>query len=178
MRQPKRFDLELPIEFRLHDSDRWWQAKTENISANGILFRTHRRVPPLTPVDVKLQLPPSITGEGTVRLLCSGFVVRSVEPQLPSDEARIAATFLIYKLAKGDSVPAAALQPAQPPEKRGDAATLLHRLNSLLFIIQGMSELVSLDPSNESMVRSMALRTQQAVSEAATVARFLANTLE
>jgi hypothetical protein len=169
--RPKRFEMELPIEFRPHDSNHWWQAKTEDISANGILFRTRERVPPRTPVDVKLQLPASLTGERAVRLLCSGFIVRSVEPQLPSGETRIAATFVTYKLANGEPGPIAL------PETRRDVANVVHRLNGLLFIIQGKAELLSLNPSEEPGIRSVALQIQQAAKDTATLVRFLAKML-
>ncbi len=176
--RPKRFDIELPVEFRPHDSDRWWQAKTENISANGVLFRAKKQLPPLTPVDVKLQLPSSLTGEGTVRLLCSGYVVRSEGPDAASGESKIAATIQEYQLANGKPGPAADLRQAQFLAMRGDVAKLVHRLNTLLFIVIGHTELVLIDPGNEDNVRSFALKTQQAAEEAAGVVRSLAKMLK
>src|SRR6478672_2529260 len=95
--RPKRFPLQLAAEFRPHDSQQWWEAKTENISANGALLRTSKRLPPLTPLDVKLQLPTSLTGESKVQLLCSGYVVRTIEPRLPFTEGQVAATFLHFQ---------------------------------------------------------------------------------
>jgi signal transduction histidine kinase len=176
--RPKRFALELPLEFRAQDSDRWSQAKTENISANGILFRARKFLPPLTPVDLKLQLPAALTGEGVVRLLCSGYVVRSVEPRLPFEKAQVAATFLHAQLANGKLGLAADLRQAQLLAVRGELAKLTHRINTLLFIILGNAELMLLEPGEESKVRSYALQTRQAAEEASAVFRSLLKTLK
>jgi signal transduction histidine kinase len=175
--RPKRFEIELPLEFRPQGSDRWWQGKTENISANGALFRTRKRVPPLTPVDAKLQLPALLTGEGTVELLCSGYVVRSLEPQPPFYEAQIAATFLSYKLANGRPGSTGDLDQAQVAARRSEIGNLIHRLNTLLMIVEGNAELVLLAPGNEPRVRSLATQAHQAAEEAATVVRSLAKML-
>lgn len=176
--RPKRFAIQLPVEFRPQHSDRWWQAKTDNISANGALFRSRKWVPQLMPIEVKLQLPTSLAGEGTVSLLCSGYVVRSVEPQPPSDEAHIAATIVEYQLTNGKPGLTADLRQAQLLAMRGDIAKLLHRLNTLLFIVHGQTELVLLGPGNENKFRSFAVKVQQAAEEAAAVVQSLAKTLE
>lgn len=176
--RPKRFALELPLEFRLPGSDRWSEAKTENISANGVLFRARKPVPPLTPVDIKLQLPASLTGEGVVRLLCSGYVVRSTEPRLPLQEAQVAATLLHAQLANGKTGPAAELRQAQLLAMRGDVGKLAHRLNTLLFIILGNSELMLLDPVDQAKVRNFAQQNRQAAEEATALVRSLANAMK
>ena len=176
--RPKRFALDLPLEFRPQDSDRWCQATTENISANGILFRARKYVAPLTPVDVKLQLPAALTGDAVVRLLCSGYVVRSVEPQAPSEEAQVAATFLHAQVANGKPGLAADLRLAQLLAVRGEVAKFTHRLNTLLFIILGNAELMLLEPGAESKVRSSAAQTRRAAEEATTLVRSLAKTLK
>ena len=176
--RPKRFTLELPAEFRPHDSDRWWPAKTENISANGALFRTGKRVPAQTPLDMKLQLPSSLTGEGTVQLLCSGYVVRSVEPRLPFQEGQLAATFLHYELADGKAGLSASLRRAQQLALRGEVGKLVHRLNGLLFVILGNAELMLTGAAVDTRVRNSAGQIQQAAEEAANLVRSLATTMK
>ena len=44
---PKRFALEIPIEFRSQHDHHWWPGKTKNISANGVLFSAGRELLPL-----------------------------------------------------------------------------------------------------------------------------------
>ncbi len=176
--RPKRFALEIPLEFRPEGSDRWWPAKTENISANGILFRGGKAVPPLTPVDIVLQLPPALTGEGVVRLLCSGYVVRSDEPQPPSEEVHVAATFLHAQLANGKPGPVADLRQAQLRAMRGEVGKLTHRLNTLLFIVLGNTELMLTGPMDEAKLRNFTSQIRQAAEEATTLVRSLANMLK
>ncbi len=176
--RPKRFALDLPLEFRRHDSERWSPAKTENISANGILFRTRKSVPPLTPIDLKLQLPVALTGDGVVRLLCSGYVVRSVEPELPLQEALVAATFLHAQLANGKPGPVAEFRQAQLLAVRGEVGELTHRLKNLLFIIVGNAELMLLEPHEELKLRNYAQQTRQAAEDASALVRSLAKMLK
>ena len=176
--RPKRFTVEVPLEYRPQDSDRWLQAKTQNISANGVLFRARKSVPPLTPVDLKMQLPASLTGQGVVRLLCSGYVVRSVEPQLPFQEAQVAATFLHAQLVNGKPGLVADLRQAQLLAVRDEVGKLAHRLNTLLFIILGNTELMLLEPGDEAKVRNFALQTRQAADEATALVRALAKALK
>ena len=103
---------------------------------------------------------------------------RSVEPQPPSDEAHIAATIVEYQLTNGKPGLTADLRQAQLLAMRGDIAKLLHRLNTLLFIVHGQTELVLLGPGNENKFRSFAVKVQQAAEEAAAVVQSLAKTLE
>ncbi|MGH9524808.1 MAG: PilZ domain-containing protein, partial [Terriglobales bacterium] len=121
--RPKRFPLELPLEVRVAGSADWWNATTEDVSANGMRFRAGAYIPPQTPVDVKLQLPPALTGDGTVRLECSGYVVRSNKPSLVSDEARMAVTFLEFHLADTPNVGASGARQTKSEAIRRDLAT-------------------------------------------------------
>ncbi len=176
--RPKRFALELPLEFRRHDSNRWLPAKTQNISANGVLFRTRKPVPPLTPIDLKLQLPAALTGDGVVRLLCSGYVVRSIEPELPLQDAEVAATFLHAELANGKPGRVAEFRQAQLSAVRGEIGELTHRLKNLLFIIVGNAELMLLEPYDEAKARNFAQQTRQAAEDASDLVQSLAKALK
>ncbi len=175
--RPKRFALELPIEFRAQDEDRWWPGTTKNISANGVLFSAHKHVPPQTAIEITLQLPAALTGDSVVRLLCLGHVVRSVEPRSRTDETQVAATFVDYRLANGKAGALPELRQAQLLASRGDIARLAHRINSLLSIIMGDAELILMDPSNETKVRLCCVRTRQATQEAATLVSSLVTIL-
>lgn len=171
--RPKRFALELPLEFRAPDSERWSPGKTHDISANGVLFRTKHDLPPKTPVDVMFQLPASLTGEGTVRLQCSGYVVRCTAPESPSQEAQVAVTFLDCHLANGKRGPVAELRQAHNLAMRKETGTLIHRMNTLLFIIMGNAELLS-TRVNDPGVQELGARTMQAADEASAIVRSLA----
>ena len=55
-------------------------VETENISANGVLFRMDADVPVGSPVDFTISLPADVVGaEADVQVDCRGRVVRSFE---------------------------------------------------------------------------------------------------
>ena len=125
--------------------------------------------------DVKLQLPTSLTGESKVQLLCSGYVVRTIGPRLPFTEGQVAATFLHFQLSNGKA--GSSLRQAQQVAVRGEAGKLVHRLNTLLFVILGNAELLLAKPADEKKVRTVALQMQQAADEAAGLVRSLAQSI-
>jgi hypothetical protein len=176
--RPKRFPLRLPLDFRVLNGERWWRATTVNVSANGVLFRARKRLAPQTPLEVKMQLPPALTGDGTVRLLCSGYVVRSSESRLPFGRARIAATFHDFQLVNGKPGLTAEWRQAQLAASRTEGGRIVHRLNNLLSIMLGSADVVLLDPANQDNARNFALQTRQAAEEAAMLVRALAQMLK
>jgi hypothetical protein len=73
-----RFPIRLPVALRTGASDR--TAETQNISANGVLFRMDADVPVGSAVDFTLSLPANVVGaEADVQVDCRGRVVRSFE---------------------------------------------------------------------------------------------------
>jgi PilZ domain-containing protein len=73
-----RFPIRLPVALRSGASDR--TAETQNISANGVLFRMDADVPVGSAVDFTLSLPANVVGaEADVQVDCRGRVVRSFE---------------------------------------------------------------------------------------------------
>ncbi len=170
--RPKRFALEIPLEFRRRNADHWSPAKTEDVSVNGALLRARESFPPQTPLDVKLRLPTSLTGDGEVQLLCSAYVVRSLDAKPPSQESRTAIAFVDFRLSNGKPQPMAEIR--QAPDLRA----LFHRLNSLLFIIAGNAEMLALEGGDESKARDIASRTQRAADDASAAVRSLAALLK
>ena len=73
-----RFPIKLPVALHSGASDK--TAETENISANGVLFRMDADVPVGSAVDFTLSLPANVVGaEADVQVDCRGRVVRSFE---------------------------------------------------------------------------------------------------
>jgi hypothetical protein len=71
-----RFPLSLPVQ--LMASDKLYEAKTENISANGVLFQLNEVIAPGTEVDFLIEVAKGITGpEETAAVHCMGRVVRA-----------------------------------------------------------------------------------------------------
>jgi PilZ domain len=78
-----RFPIKLPVALKTADtgSGVWEKSiETENISANGVLFRMDADVPVGSAVDFTISLPADVVGAKTdVQVDCRGRVVRSFE---------------------------------------------------------------------------------------------------
>ncbi|MGA2002773.1 MAG: PilZ domain-containing protein [Terriglobales bacterium] len=73
-----RFPIRLPVALKSGGSGQ--VVETENISANGVLFRMDADVPIGSPVDFTISLPADVVGgEADVQVDCRGRVVRSFE---------------------------------------------------------------------------------------------------
>ena len=76
-----RFPIKLPVALRSTGKDATERTiETENISANGVLFRMDADVPIGSAVDFTISLPANVVGgETDVQVDCRGRVVRSFE---------------------------------------------------------------------------------------------------
>jgi len=76
MQSAARFPLKLPVAVKSKSGER--VAETQNISANGVLFRVDSEMPVGSMVDFTISLPADVVGaESDVQLDCRGRVVRS-----------------------------------------------------------------------------------------------------
>jgi hypothetical protein len=76
-----RFPIKLPVALKSTGKDATERTiETENISANGVLFRMDADVPIGSAVDFTISLPANVVGgETDVQVDCRGRVVRSFE---------------------------------------------------------------------------------------------------
>ena len=73
-----RFPLRLPV--LILSEDREFTGMTENISANGVLFRLKEHLPVNAPVEFLLEIPAGeLCGDSTAAVHCLGRVVRSYQ---------------------------------------------------------------------------------------------------
>ncbi len=81
-----RFPIRLPVAFKSPRNQAGWVSEgmtgktteTENISANGVLFRMDADVPVGSAVDFTISLPADVVGAAVdVQVDCRGRVVRS-----------------------------------------------------------------------------------------------------
>ena len=73
-----RFPIKLPVAMKSGTAAN--AIETENISANGVLFRMDADVPVGSAVDFTISLPADVVGaEADVQVDCRGRVVRSFE---------------------------------------------------------------------------------------------------
>lgn len=92
-RSAVRFPLSLPVH--VIASDKFYEATTENISANGILFKLNEIIDPGTEVDFLIQMEAGTeTDPETAAIHCFGRVIRSYKV---GDQIHAAAVIDEYK---------------------------------------------------------------------------------
>jgi hypothetical protein len=75
-----RFPIKLPICLKSKSGEN--HTETQNISANGVLFRIDAEMPVGAPIDFTISLPADVVGaEADVQLDCRGRVVRNLDEE-------------------------------------------------------------------------------------------------
>jgi len=103
----QRFDLHLPLKYRLVGEDNWREGTTENISRSGVLFRVPEAIPTHSQLEIYLVLPAEIAGLSAAEVVCRGEIVRTSAPEQPSMHPAVAAKILQYHFQHGSQVPTA-----------------------------------------------------------------------
>jgi CheY-like chemotaxis protein len=93
----QRFNLQLPLRYRLAGAGDWRKGTTKNISRSGVLFRTEDMIPLRARLEINLVLPPQIAGLAATEVFCRGEVVRTLPPEQPAMSPALAAKILEYK---------------------------------------------------------------------------------
>lgn len=97
----QRFNLQVPLKYRLLGEDDWHQGSTENISRSGVLFRAEDLVPVRSQLEINLVLPWQIAGLSATEVVCRGEVVRSLHPDQFTVQPALAAKILQYHFQHG-----------------------------------------------------------------------------
>lgn len=80
MQSAARFPIKLPVAVKAEGGDQ--TAETQNISANGVLFRLDSDMPVGSLVDFTISFPADVVGsDNDVRVDCRGRVVRSYDEE-------------------------------------------------------------------------------------------------
>jgi PAS domain S-box-containing protein len=103
----QRFNLHLPLKYRLLGENDWRQGTTENISRSGMLFRAEELIPPNAQLEINLVLPAEIAGLSAAEVVCRGEIVRAMAPETPTMHPAIAAKILQYHFQHGAQIPEA-----------------------------------------------------------------------
>ncbi len=103
----RRFNLHLPLKYRLLGEESWHQGTTENISRSGLLFRAPETLQPKVQLEINLVLPPEIAGLPATEVVCRGEVVRAIGPESPELSPALAAKILQYHFQHGSHLPQA-----------------------------------------------------------------------
>jgi len=77
MRSTRRFALKLPLSVKLdHQQQQDVNAETKDVSSRGVFFYVDSNVTEGSAIEFTLTLPPEITLTESIRVHCSGHVVR------------------------------------------------------------------------------------------------------
>jgi len=80
-RTTRRFALRLPLTVKFPEGDHK-EAQTRDVSARGISFYIDSSIAEGSPIEFTLTLPPEITLTESIRVHCTGKVVRVEQSQL------------------------------------------------------------------------------------------------
>ena len=98
----RRFNLQLPLRYRLLGEQSWRPGTTENISRSGMLFQAQELLHPNAQLEISLVLPPEIAGLAATEVICRGEVVRSVGGEGKGLHPALAAKILQYHFQHGN----------------------------------------------------------------------------
>jgi PAS domain S-box-containing protein len=96
-----RFDLHLPLKYRLVGESGWREGTTENISRSGMLFQAEEAIAPNAQLEINLVLPAEIAGLAAAEVVCRGEVVRTVNRESGTVSPTLAAKILQYHFQHG-----------------------------------------------------------------------------
>src|SRR2546426_3417024 len=97
----QRFNLQLPMRYRLVGDNAWREGTTENISRSGMLFRAEEVIPTHVQLEINLVLPAEIAGLAAAEVVCRGEIVRTMKPEQPTMNPAVAAKILQYHFQHG-----------------------------------------------------------------------------
>lgn len=100
----QRFNLRLPLRYRLLGEDGWREGTTENISRSGMLFQAEEFIANNAQLEINLVLPAEIAGLSAAEVVCRGEVVRNVESGASTVSPVLAAKILQYHFQHGAHV--------------------------------------------------------------------------
>jgi PAS domain S-box-containing protein len=96
-----RFDLHLPMKYRLLGESGWREGTTENISRSGMLFQAEEPIAPNAQLEINLVLPAEIAGLAAAEVVCRGEVVRTARSEGSTVSPTLAAKILQYHFQHG-----------------------------------------------------------------------------
>ena len=101
-----RFNLHLPLKYRLLGENDWRTGTTENISRSGLLFRAEELLSPNAQLEINLVLPQEVAGLSPAEVVCRGQIVRTVDPEKPTMNPALAAKITQYHFEHSTQIPA------------------------------------------------------------------------
>lgn len=100
----ERFPLSIPVRYRAPNRPEWLEGKTQNISCSGLLLHTDASVEPKVKLELRIELPVAVLGEGRGEIVCKGTVVRAQENPLADLPTALAVAIQSYRMTRGGQV--------------------------------------------------------------------------
>ena len=100
----ERFPISIPVRYRAPNRAEWLEGKTENISCSGLLLHTDASLEPKITLELRIELPVSVLGEGRGEIICKGTVVRAEENPLADLPTALAVAIQSYRMTRGGQV--------------------------------------------------------------------------
>ncbi|HXF12529.1 MAG TPA: response regulator, partial [Terriglobales bacterium] len=100
----QRFNLHLPLKYRMLGEDGWHSGTTENISRSGLLFQAEDPIPATAQLEINLVLPAEIAGLAAAEVVCRGEIVRTVDAESSTLHPSMAAKILQYHFQHGSQL--------------------------------------------------------------------------
>jgi hypothetical protein len=97
----ERFPVHLPVRYRLPQSRDWFEARTENVSRTGLLFRSDCHLEPATMVDVRLEVSKINGHSDGAEVVCKCEVVRTEDACGGSISPAVAVAIHNYRFRRG-----------------------------------------------------------------------------
>ena len=96
----RRFELQIPLRYRVNGGSHWRRGIIKNISSSGVLFQGEDWTEPSTPVEISFVLPNKMPGEGAAEVVCRGTVMRSERSGNDADGSLFATTISSYRFVR------------------------------------------------------------------------------
>lgn len=103
LRRSKRFPIEAPLRYRVSCEEDWRQARTENISSTGVLFRCEQCAGRGAHVELNFLLLSTSGDHAGLEVACEGDVVRLDLPMEDEKLPALAVNITAYRLGPGTS---------------------------------------------------------------------------
>ncbi len=99
-----RFELKMPLKYRVRGQMDWYEGTMQNISRSGMLFWGARKINPHTPIEMSFVLPVKIPNEPATQVVCAGHIVRTIQPSAKGTLPGLAARIWDYRLIPGHEI--------------------------------------------------------------------------
>jgi hypothetical protein len=96
----RRFELRLPVRYRVNGDSNWSNGTIENISCSGVLFRGEAFAEADTLLELSLVLPDRLIGQRAAQVLCKATVVRSRRLGNGGSQPALAAAISNYRFVR------------------------------------------------------------------------------